>query len=151
MPPSRPPLSELPQRVRVRVEVPRGSRIKRGAEGGIDFVSPVPCPFTYGSVSGHAGLDGDPADAVVLGPSLPAGTEVERELLGRVCFVDAGELDDKWICSDIPPSAADERALRRFFSAYAAAKALLGPARALRSGKRGPTRFEGIEWRVTLA
>ena len=68
-------------------------------------------------------------------------------VLGRVCFVDAGLPDDKWICGELPVSAADRRALAAFFRTYAAAKAALGPVRALRSGLRGPTRYEGLEWR----
>ena len=52
------PEPALPTRVRVRVEVPRGSLAKRGAHGQIEFLSPVPCPFHYGSVVGVLGADG---------------------------------------------------------------------------------------------
>jgi len=34
----------------VLIEVPRGSFLKRGSTGSIDFVSPMTCPFNYGSV-----------------------------------------------------------------------------------------------------
>jgi hypothetical protein len=31
----------------VVIEVPRGSFVKRGSSGSIDFISPLPCPFNY--------------------------------------------------------------------------------------------------------
>jgi len=34
----------------VVIEIPRRSFLKRGSTGHIDFVSPLPCPFNYGSV-----------------------------------------------------------------------------------------------------
>jgi inorganic pyrophosphatase len=46
--------------------VPRGSFLKRGLTGRIDFVSPLPCPFNYGAVPSHLGLEGDLLDALVL-------------------------------------------------------------------------------------
>jgi inorganic pyrophosphatase len=52
----------------VLIEVPRGSFVKRGSTGVVDFVSPLPCPFNYGSVPQYLGLEGDLLDAVVLGP-----------------------------------------------------------------------------------
>lgn len=144
---SRPPLSALPARVSVRVEVRRGSRIKRGPRGEIDFLSPVACPFDYGSVAGEEGADGDPADAVLLGGPRARDTVHELSVLGRVCFVDAGLQDDKWICGEAPPTEAERRELARFFRTYARVKRLLGPARRIRSGQAGETRFEGLEWR----
>ncbi|HET9668554.1 MAG TPA: inorganic diphosphatase, partial [Casimicrobiaceae bacterium] len=54
--------------VEVVIEVPRGSFVKRGSLGHVDFVSPLPCPYNYGSVPTHIGLEGDLLDAVVLGP-----------------------------------------------------------------------------------
>ena len=48
------------------VEVPRGSFLKRGSTGKVDFISPVPCPFNYGSVPQYLGQEGDLLDAVVL-------------------------------------------------------------------------------------
>lgn len=144
---SRPPLAELPTRARVRVEVRRGSRIKRGSDGGIDFLSPIPCPFDYGSVLGEEGADGDPADAVLLGGPRVRGSVHELQVLGRVRFVDAGLQDDKWICGEGAPTEGERRELDRFFRAYARVKGLLAPARRLRGGPSGRTRFEGVEWR----
>jgi inorganic pyrophosphatase len=59
--------------VDVVIEVPRGSFIKRGSTGNVDFVSPLPCPFNYGSVPAYLGLEGDLLDALVLGPRLALG------------------------------------------------------------------------------
>ena len=39
-----------PPEVDVVIEIPRGSFLKRGSTGHVDFVSPLPCPFNYGSV-----------------------------------------------------------------------------------------------------
>ena len=61
--------------VEVVIEVPRGSFLKRGSTGHLDFISPLPCPFNYGSVPSLLGLEGDLLDAVVLGPRLPRGTQ----------------------------------------------------------------------------
>ena len=52
--------------VEVLIEIPRGSFVKRGSTGHVDFVSPLPCPFNYGSVPQLVGLEGDLLDAVVL-------------------------------------------------------------------------------------
>ena len=62
--------------VEVVIEVPRGSFLKRGPTGHIDFVSPLPCPFNYGAVPTHLGLEGDLLDALVLGPRLRYGTRL---------------------------------------------------------------------------
>ena len=69
-------LSEPPV-VEVIIEVPRGSFLKRGSTGSIDFISPLPCPFNYGSVPKFLGLEGDLLDAVVLGPRLVLGTCIQ--------------------------------------------------------------------------
>ncbi|MGZ5027747.1 MAG: inorganic diphosphatase, partial [Methylobacter sp.] len=62
--------------VEVIIEIPRGSFMKRGSSGELDFISPLPCPFNYGSVPAFIGLDSDLLDAVVLGPYLPLGTKL---------------------------------------------------------------------------
>jgi len=41
-------------------------------------VSPLPCPFNYGSVPQFVGLEGDLLDAVVLGPRFPLGARTVR-------------------------------------------------------------------------
>lgn len=133
----------LPDRVTVLVEVPRGGLVKRELHGGgrVSYVSPVPCPFNYGCLPDHPGADGDPLDAVVLGPRLPVGARVERAVVGVVRFVDAGLPDDKLILSDIPPTPAQLRLLRSFFAVYAPIRWALNLAR----GRPGRTALLGVE------
>lgn len=132
-------LIEVGSEVRVRIEVPRGSLVKRAADGGIDFLSPVPCPFNYGSVVGTTAPDGDPVDAVVLGPALGAGREAAWLVWGRVDFVDGGVDDAKWICAAEAPTAAELRRIDRFFALYTWAKRAMNRARG-RTGWTGVRR-----------
>ena len=117
-------LSEPPE-VDVVIEVPRGSFLKRGSSGSIDFVSPLPCPFNYGAVPTHLGLEGDLLDALVLGPRLRFGTRIRIKAWGAVTLTDRGMSDDKLICSDRRPSRADIQQVLRFFQFYAKCKGLL--------------------------
>jgi len=133
-------MDQIPSAVEVIIEVPRGGFIKRHPDGAVDFVSPVPCPFNYGSVRGSEAADGDPQDAVVLGPRLEAGQLCHVTPWERVCFIDAGVVDDKWICGECPPTAADRRRIRWFFSCYALTKRVLNTFR----GKNGTTRYNGL-------
>ncbi len=114
-----------PPEVEVVIEVPRGSFLKRGSTGSIDFVSPLPCPFNYGAVPTLLGLEGDLLDALVLGPRLPLGTRITVKAWGAVTLTDRGLSDDKLICSDHPPSRAECRNVLRFFHFYARCKKLL--------------------------
>ena len=107
------------------IEVPRGSFLKRGSTGRIDFVSPLPCPFNYGSVPIYLGLEGDLLDAVVLGPRLPLGTRIRVKAWGAVTLIDRGMMDDKLICSEKPPSPSERLRVLRFFRFYARCKGLL--------------------------
>src|SRR5436309_11352638 len=102
-----------PPSVDVVIEIPRGSFLKRGSTGHIDFISPLPCPFNYGSVPSHIGLEGDLLDAVVLGPRLAAGTRIRIIAWDAVTLTDRGMSDDKLICSDRSPSAAQRRNVLR--------------------------------------
>jgi inorganic pyrophosphatase len=112
----------------VRVEVPKGSFVKRDAAGRAELRSPVPCPFNYGTLEGVASADGDGADAVLLGPRRAAGARVEAEIWGVVRFTDGGLPDDKWVCAAAPPGPAARRAVRAFFVLYAWTKRLRGGA-----------------------
>jgi len=114
-----------PPEVEVLIEIPRGSFVKRGSLGHVDFVSPLPCPFNYGSVPQYVGLEGDLLDAVVLGPRLPHGARVKVAAWGAVTLTDRGMSDDKLICSVQPLDDADRRKVLRFFRFYARCKALL--------------------------
>ena len=107
------------------IEIPRGSFLKRGSTGHVDFVSPFPCPFNYGSVPKYLGGEGDLLDAVVLGPRLPVGARVVVQAWGAVTLTDRGMSDDKLICSSRPVTALQKRNALRFFHFYARCKALL--------------------------
>ena len=125
--------------VRVRVEVPRGSFLKRdGAH--IEYRSPVPCPFNYGGVEGTVAPDGDPLDAIVLGPRLSLDVAVDVDVHGVVDFEDDGLPDPKLLCGANPPTRRDLVLVRAFFALYAPARALLNR----RAGRSGRTRFHGI-------
>jgi len=117
--------SASPIEVEVVIEVPRGSFLKRGSTGKIDFVSPLPCPFNYGSVPSHIGLEGDLLDAVVLGPRLPLGTRVRVKAWGAVILTDRGMTDDKLICHEQALSDAERRRVVGFFHFYALCKGIL--------------------------
>jgi len=114
-----------PPEVEVVIEVPRFSFLKRGSTGRIDFISPFPCPFNYGSVPTHLGLEGDLLDAVVLGPRLAYGTRLFVKAWGAVILTDRGMTDDKLICSEHPLDASARRRVLRFFHLYAKCKGLL--------------------------
>jgi inorganic pyrophosphatase len=109
----------------VVIEVPRGSFLKRGSTGHVDFISPLPCPFNYGSVPDYLGLEGDLLDAVVLGPRLPFGSLVRVQAWGAVMLTDRGMMDDKLICALRPVNAMQRRRVLRFFHFYAKCKGLL--------------------------
>ncbi len=114
-----------PPEVEVVIEIPRGSFLKRGSTGRVDFISPLPCPFNYGSVPTFLGLEGDLLDALVLGPRLPLGTRIRVKAWGAVTLTDRGMTDDKLICSDRTPSPAERQNVLRFFRFYAKCKGLL--------------------------
>jgi inorganic pyrophosphatase len=127
---TRPPVSsgnaaQAPPEVQVVIEIPRGSFLKRGSTGHVDFVSPLPCPFNYGSVPQYIGLEGDLLDALVLGPRLPLGTCVTLRAWGAVVLTDRGMTDDKLVCSAVPLTAGERRRVLRFFAFYARCKGLL--------------------------
>jgi inorganic pyrophosphatase len=118
-------MAETAPVVQVLIEVPRGSFLKRGSLGHVDFVSPLPCPYNYGSIPTHIGLEGDLLDAVVLGPRLPLGRTVTVPAWGAVTLVDRGIADDKLICSAMPVTKRQRDAVLRFFRFYALCKGLL--------------------------
>ena len=126
-------------RVDVVIEIPRGSFLKRGSDGRIDFVSPLPCPFNYGSIHEYIGGEGDLLDAVVLGPRLAAGTRVGVNAYGAIGLSERFMYDDKLICSTHPLTSRERRNILRFFKIYAFSKGLLNVFR----GQRGRSRCEG--------
>jgi inorganic pyrophosphatase len=115
--------------IEIVIEIPRGSFLKRGSTGQIDFVSPFPCPFNYGSVPDYLGQEGDLLDALVLGPRLPAGARVRVKAWGAVILRDRGMVDDKLVCSERPVTSRQRRWVLRFFAFYALCKGLLNVVR----------------------
>ena len=130
----------LPDEVEVEVEVPRGGFLKWDGPR-VEYVSPVPCPFNYGSVPGTLGPDGDPLDVVLLGPRRPRGHRERARVVGVVRFLDAGVPDDKLVCG-----AGSLRGVASFFRVYAWARAGLNRLR----GLPGRTAFLGVEGREVL-
>ena len=125
--------------VEVTIEIPRGSFLKRGSSGQLDFISPLPCPFNYGSVAAYIGLEGDLLDAVVLGPRLRRGTRVRVKAFGAVGLTDRGLYDDKLICSADCLGSVQRFLVVLFFRFYARCKGLLNFFR----GRGGRNACEG--------
>lgn len=130
-----PSLPALGEDVEVVLEVSRFSFVKRRPDGRVHFVSPLPTLFNYGSVPGTHAADGDPLDAVVLGPRRVRGTLVRGRLLGVIDFVDHGVPDPKLVVGSVL-TRRDVRTLEAFFRVYARAKRVLDPG-------LGETRFVG--------
>ena len=119
----------LPTDVEVKIEVQRGGFVKWSSDGTVDFLSPVPCPFNYGSVQGTVAEDGDPIDAVVLGPILGKGSTRRFRVWGSIDFVDDGATDTKLVCGAREPTPREWRRIRRFFWIYTWAKRAMNRAR----------------------
>lgn len=126
-------------RLEVVVEIPRGSIFKRGSTGQLDFISPFPCPFNYGSVDDYVGLEGDLLDAVILGPRLSRGARVTVRAYGAVGLTDRGMYDDKLICAHRPITLQKRFLVLLFFSFYAKCKWVLNYLR----GRPGRNACEG--------
>jgi inorganic pyrophosphatase len=126
--------------IEVDVEVSRFSFVKRRPDGRVHFVSPLPTLFNYGSVPGTCADDGDPLDALVLGPRLARGVRARGRVLGVLAFVDHEVADPKLVVGDAL-SRRDVATIEAFFRVYAQAKRVLDPG-------PGRTRFEG--WTARL-
>lgn len=130
---------DAPPLVEVIIEIPRGSFLKRGSDGNIDFVSPLPCPYNYGSVHQYIGGEGDFLDAMVLGPRLPVGTRLQVNAYGAVGLSERYMSDDKLICADHPITVTDRRLILTFFRVYALCKGMLNVLR----GQKGRSSCDG--------
>lgn len=122
--------------VDVVIEIPRGSFIKRDSSGNVDFISPFPTPFNYGSIPAVMAADGDYLDAVVLGPRLEPGTTLTIPVLGVVGMIDEGVYEDKLICSYAPITPVKKSLILLFFRFYAKAKVLINWIRGRKGGNR---------------
>ena len=135
------PRFEEPILVEVVVEIPRGSFLKRGSAGSLDFVSPFPCPFNYGSIPQLLGVEGDLLDAIVLGRKLAPGTRLRVPARAAIGLADRFMYDDKLVCSADPLTPLQESGVLFFMNCYAGLKAVLNRLR----GARGPTFCTGWE------
>jgi inorganic pyrophosphatase len=140
--------TDAPPWVEVVIEIPRGGFLKRGSTGRLDFVSPLPCPFNYGSVPDYLGVEGDLLDAVVLGPRLAPGTRLRVQAFGAVGLTDRGMYDDKLICAGQSLTPFTRRWVLAFFHLYARCKGLLNLLRR----QPGDNRCEGwVDAREAIA
>lgn len=101
-----PPGTDVPHRVNVLVEIPKGSQNKYELDKDLGVLkldrvlySPMVYPGEYGFIPQTLALDGDPLDALVFvtHPTLP-GTLIEARPIGTLEMIDQGEEDDKIIC-----------------------------------------------------
>jgi len=132
------------------VEMNRFTLVKRRPNGEVDFISPLPSPFAYGFAEGEMGGDGDPLDALLVGPGRPAGWRGPLQVAGVVHFVDNGQTDLKLVCMASGAGRVGpwgRLQVRSFFAAYTWAKRALYVLR----GRTGPTEVRGIYWAAQAA
>jgi inorganic pyrophosphatase len=120
--------------VNAYIEIPRGDRrkfefIMKANARALDRMIPADIggyPVNYGFVPQTISYDGDPFDALVLGPPLPAGKLVRGVIVGVMFMEDEKGLDSKVVLSltgaDGRPrhglSDADRRDIGGFFERY---------------------------------
>lgn len=132
------------RRIDVEIEVCAGGFLKRKPGGGLDYISPLPAPFAYGSVVGEEGGDGDPLDAIVLGWPGRAGERVEVGVVGVVRFIDRGLRDDKLVTHPLGViGPAERRRVERFFVWYPTFRRWLDR---FRGRGRTDVRVESVSW-----
>lgn len=129
----------IPLQVNVYIDVPRGSFLKP-RRGRWPLISPYPAPFDYGDVLGTIAADGDPQDVIVLGRRREDPPDGVYPVVGVIRFVDAGQIDDKWVAGR-QPTADDLRTLNGFFRAYGQIKRFANRLRR----RPGQTAFLGYE------
>lgn len=128
--------------MKIIVDTPKWGFIKKKDDGSIDYISPFPCPFNYGSILDTEGEDGDREDIVVLGKKLKSGTQdCLANRVAIVSFYDKGEFDPKHIYSDKELNTIDKLKLYSFFSLFSVLKLVLNAVK----GKKGKTKFVGIK------
>ncbi len=98
--------------VNAYIEIARGDRQKWEFDMGankraIDRVIPESVggyPVNYGFVPQTVSYDGDPFDALVLGPAIPGGTIVRGVIVGFMYMEDEKGLDSKVVLSPLDPA-----------------------------------------------
>ena len=124
------------------IEVSKWGMIKWNEKGNIDYISPIPCPFNYGSVKNITGDDGDLQDAILLGDKKEVRFCGKYKLIGKVYFIDQGRQDHKWIFSATNKiRRRDWMVLDSFFRIYAQIKRRRDNITFLRPSQ---TSYEGI-------
>lgn len=127
--------------MKIIIDTPKWSFIKRKDDGSIDYISPFPCPFNYGSFLETEGEDGDREDIVVLGKKLKRGVqECEADRVCIVRFYDKGDFDPKYVYSNEDLTRIDLLKLYSFFLLFSILKLALNTLK----GKKGKTKFVGI-------
>lgn len=117
------------------------SFIKRDDDGDVDYISPLPCPFNYGSILGTVSEEGDRMDAIVMGGKIRKDHNIKLNPLAEVVFYDAGNYDPKMVFSlNNKLSFLDKLGIRLFFMFFSIAKTLLNKVRR----KQGRTMFSEL-------
>lgn len=116
--------------VRTRIETPKGAKeirrldLKTGRLRVDRSVVPRvgPIPVNRGFVPRSFAFDGDPLDALILGPPLSSGREVVGRLVGVLHIQDGYILDPQLVVapmrSPVRLSSNDKRAIARWFEAF---------------------------------
>lgn len=110
----------------------------------VEFWSPLPCPFNYGTAVGMPSADGDGQDVIVIGGRLRPGARLSVTPRLRVVFSDQGLPDDKLVArwDGRALGLADHLGVRVFCFVYTLFKRL----RYLLQGRaRGVTGVRGYE------
>ena len=116
------------------IEIPRGERRKyefdmSRNERAVTRVMPPEVggyPVNYGFVPQTVSFDGDPFDALVLGPPLRGGRMVQGAVVGLMQMMDGGVIDSKVVLSPVDRrgqilyrlSARDRERIASFFDRY---------------------------------
>lgn len=123
-------LLSLPPRICARIEVAKWQFSKRDDSGRVQYRSPFPLPFDYGSTPLMAMADGD-LDILVLDRSCSSrgiGTELDVCPVAVAHFMDAGRWDPKVIARIAPKrdplSRSEALFLGLFFRALAFLKTI---------------------------
>jgi inorganic pyrophosphatase len=120
--------------VNAYIEISRGDRRKwefdmRANARALDRVIPAEIggyPVNYGFVPQTVSDDGDPFDALVLGPPLPGGTVVRGAIVGVMYMEDEKGLDSKVVLSVTEPdgrprdqlTSSDQKPIADYFRRY---------------------------------
>jgi inorganic pyrophosphatase len=121
-------------RVTAFIEIPRGERRKwefhmAKNTRAIDRIIPASIggyPINYGFVPQTVSYDGDPFDALVLGPAIGGGRLVQGVVVGLMQMMDGGVIDSKVILSPVDRQGRpryqltdrDRQVMTAFFNDY---------------------------------